>query len=161
MFTLYFLIFIFAFVSWIIYPIMEFEKRNLPIPAWYPFDKNNIIIYIILFIYQIIGILYAASCNIIIETFFAGLIFHLNAQILRLGYLISNFNYDIDNKQQQQNVFKTLNIQNNILLEYKNDIKILFQLDYVHNKIKDTYRKEKLQYAEIIKCIILHQVILE
>lgn len=122
---------------WIIFTLSEFENRKLFVPAWYPVNKNNALIFSFLLIHQALGNFFSGGGILSIELFAMTLLSHLNAQILRLNYLISNIGR----------------------INYEK-----FQIyDLTSNQIqnKNTINNEDLYSNEVLECVILHQIIVK
>lgn len=75
--------------SWAITPFIKGD-RGLPLPAWYPFDHDHsIAVYIVVWFYQVFGILMSAVYNVATDTLVTGLLAHVHGQIERLGIMLS------------------------------------------------------------------------
>lgn len=158
-FILFFLMAYITIIIWIIISITEFKKRELFLPAWYPFNIKNQYGYLFALTHQSIGWFCSVNYLLATEHFPFALMCHLNAQIQRLGYSFSNVGKS--NHQKHQNNYIYLIPKNKNELLYKNNVKLIYQLNYVICKINYIFKKDETHYAEIIECILLHQVLLE
>lgn len=69
--------------------VMEFKKRNLTYKAWIPFDYSSPVIYILVYIHQLIGMATSGIVNVACEGVICGLLLHICCQLDILGYRLT------------------------------------------------------------------------
>ncbi|XP_039452362.1 odorant receptor Or1-like [Culex pipiens pallens] len=78
---------------WTISTLYEW-KRQLMLPAWFPFDySESLLVFIPVWLYQAFGIYMSATYNVATDTLATGLISHVSGQTARFGILISKLGH--------------------------------------------------------------------
>ncbi|XP_038111739.1 odorant receptor Or1 isoform X1 [Culex quinquefasciatus] len=78
---------------WTISTLYEW-KRQLMLPAWFPFDySESLLVFIPVWLYQAFGIYMSATYNVATDTLATGLISHVSGQTARLGILMSKLGH--------------------------------------------------------------------
>ncbi|KAJ3663332.1 hypothetical protein Zmor_007623 [Zophobas morio] len=69
-------------ITWSILPFLtkSVEKRQLPYPAWYPYNNTISPLYELTFLYQVLGMWYIILSNVNIDTFFYALLTYIVIQ---------------------------------------------------------------------------------
>jgi hypothetical protein len=79
--TYWFLVIVTVFL-WLFYPLLDksFHKRQLPIPAMYPYDTTETPFYEISYLHQVIGLFLVAVAGLNVDTLMAALMVYTGAQ---------------------------------------------------------------------------------
>lgn len=60
---------------------IDAPKRVLFYAAWYPFDTSNLLVFLIVYIYQIVAVIFGAFVHIACDTLVAGMILQISIQL--------------------------------------------------------------------------------
>lgn len=91
----YLFIVIMAIVSMVLMSLVtEFRKRNLTYKAWVPFDYSSPIIYILVYIHQLIGMATSGIVNVACEGVLCTLLLHICCQFEILEYRLTKIMQD-------------------------------------------------------------------
>jgi hypothetical protein len=139
---IFFVLCIFTVMFWALTPLFLNEYK-LPIAAWYPYlnDKHPII-FGILFVYQMTGICFSATYNITIDFMAIGVIALMESQVNILKLRLSKIGFKENELMNHPEVKDQ---------EYTN----------IEKEINKLAKERNQNYAEIVRCHILHKKVIE
>ncbi|XP_012230984.1 odorant receptor 46a-like [Linepithema humile] len=93
----YLFIVLMAIVSTILTSLVtEFKKGNLTYKAWVPFDYSSFVIYILVYIHQLIGMATSGIVNVACEGVICALLLHICCQLEILEYRLTKMTQNQD-----------------------------------------------------------------
>ncbi|XP_058058407.1 odorant receptor Or1-like [Anopheles bellator] len=129
---------------WVVSPAFENERR-LPVPAWFPFNYHHSdVTYVLLFLYQTIGIFMSATYNFSTDTMFSGFMLHTTGQLARLGGMVRKIGHSVGPEKKES------------LLAFESDR----EWKAIRSEVERHSRAHGKPYGELVECVILHQDIL-